>query len=109
MYLTGRGEKTGYLSFRLSPGEPLSIRHESPQLEPRPHQSLLEVITVVGMPNCYVHKNSIFRMERLKHCTSQVAMETAPEECCRVDYVYGREGRVMKYNDQSGSPANFHL
>lgn len=55
-------------------------------------------------------------MERLKHCTSQVAMETAPEECWRVDDVDGErevgEGgqeRVMKSNDRSGSPANFRF
>lgn len=82
-------KKPGYLSFRLSLGEPLSIQRESSQPEPRPHRSLLEVITVVAVPNWCVHKDSIFRMERLKHCTSQVAMVTALEECCRVDDVDG--------------------
>lgn len=82
------------MSFRLSLGQPLSIQCESSQPEPHLHRSLLEVITVVEMPNWCVHKDSIFRMEGLKHCTSQVAMETALEECCRVDYVDGGDDEI---------------
>lgn len=81
--------KLGYLSLRPSLGEPLSIQRESSQPERRPRRSLLEVIAVVETPNWCVRKDSIFRMERLKGCTLQVAMETAPEECCRVDCMDG--------------------